>query len=138
MGKGKICAVTAISDQTLPVNHKQQSYKCETETYLDDPYEGELLTYFLQFFTNLSKKDKQTLWEYKRPKLEKAEYNKSGVGPITVRKGMYYLKPPCLFILIKLPKVSGFPVMRFGTSSSCHIMMSKSFGKLSKNSRMFA
>ncbi|CAF3446079.1 unnamed protein product [Fusarium graminearum] len=90
MGKGKVCAVTAISDQTLPVNHKQQSYKCETETYLDDPYEGELLTYFLQFFTNLSKKDKQTLWEYKRPKLEKAEYNKSGVGPITVRKGFWF------------------------------------------------
>uniref|UniRef100_A0A0D2YAC5 Endo-beta-1,2-glucanase SGL domain-containing protein n=1 Tax=Fusarium oxysporum (strain Fo5176) TaxID=660025 RepID=A0A0D2YAC5_FUSOF len=87
IGKGKVCAVTAIGDQTLPVNDKKQSYKCESETYLDDPYEGELLTYFFQFFTDLSTKDKQTLWEYKRAKLEKAEYNKGGVGPITVRKG---------------------------------------------------
>lgn len=87
IGKGKVCAVTAIGDQTLQVNDKKQSYKCETETYLDDPYEGELLTYFFQFFTNLSKKDKQALWEYKRPKLEKTMYNKGGVGPITVRKG---------------------------------------------------
>ncbi|EWY82271.1 hypothetical protein FOYG_14381 [Fusarium oxysporum NRRL 32931] len=90
IGKGKVCAVTAIGDQTLPVNDKKQSYKCESETYLDDPYEGELLTYFFQFFTDLSMKDKQTLWEYKRAKLEKAEYNKGGVGPITVRKGFWF------------------------------------------------
>ncbi|EWG53954.1 hypothetical protein FVEG_12278 [Fusarium verticillioides 7600] len=90
IGEGKVCAVTAIGDQTLPVNDKKQSYKCESETYLDDPYEGELLTYFFQFFTDLSKKDKQTLWEYKRAKLEKAEYNKGGVGPITVRKGFWF------------------------------------------------
>ncbi|KAJ3533712.1 hypothetical protein NM208_g7860 [Fusarium decemcellulare] len=90
IGKGKVCAVTAIADQTLPINHAKQSYKCETETYLDDPYEGELLTYFFQFFTKLSKQDKQKLWEYKRPKLEKAEYSKGGVGPITVRKGFWF------------------------------------------------
>lgn len=48
------------------------------------------MTYFFQFFTDLSTKDKQTLWEYKRAKLEKAEYNKGGVGPITVRKGFWF------------------------------------------------
>lgn len=87
IGKGRVCAVTAIADQTLPVNHPKQSYKCETDTYLDDPYEGELFTYFLQFFSRLSKPDKKKLWEYKRHKLEKTEYSKGGVGPITVRKG---------------------------------------------------
>lgn len=88
IGKGRVCAVTEIADQTLPVNHPKQSYKCETETYLDDPYEGELFTYFLQFFSKLSKADKKKLWEYKRPKLEKTEYSQGGVGPITVRKGL--------------------------------------------------
>ena len=88
IGKGRVCAVTEIADQTLPVDHPKQSYRCETETYLDDPYEGELFTYFLQFFSKLSKADKKKLWEYKRPKLEKTEYSQGGVGPITVRKGL--------------------------------------------------
>ncbi|KAM5380058.1 hypothetical protein ACJZ2D_003705 [Fusarium nematophilum] len=90
IGNGKVCAVTEIADQTLPIGHSKQSYKCETETYLDDPYEGELLTYFLQFFGGLSNKDKKKLWEYKRAKLEKTEYSKGGVGPITVRKGFWF------------------------------------------------
>lgn len=88
IGKGRVCAVTEIADQTLPVHHPKQSYKCETATYLDDPYEGELFTYFLEFFADMSDKDKKKLWEYKRAKLQKAEYNKGGVGPITVRKGL--------------------------------------------------
>ncbi|KAF7552641.1 hypothetical protein G7Z17_g4164 [Cylindrodendrum hubeiense] len=90
IGDGKVCAVTAIADQTLPIDDSKQSYKCETATYLDDPYEGELLTYFLQFFGDLSKKEKKKLWEYKRPKLESDEYNLGGVGPITVRKGYWF------------------------------------------------
>ncbi|CAM1502473.1 Fc.00g044570.m01.CDS01 [Cosmosporella sp. VM-42] len=90
MGEGRVCAVTEMKDQALPVNHPDQTYKCQTKTYLDDPYEGELLTYFLQFFGDLTDAEKQRLWEYKRPKLEKAEYNKGGVGPITVRKGFWF------------------------------------------------
>ncbi|RSL90311.1 hypothetical protein CEP51_000748 [Fusarium floridanum] len=90
IGKGRVCAVTEIGDQTLPVNDPKQTYKCETETYLDDPYEGELFTYFLQFFSKLSKADKKKLWEYKRPKLEKTEYSQGAVGPITVRKGFWF------------------------------------------------
>lgn len=87
IGKGKVCAVTEMKNQSLPVNHPSQTYKCETKTYLDDPYEGELLTYFLQFFSDLSDANKKKLWEYKRPKLESDEYDLGGVGPITVRKG---------------------------------------------------
>ncbi|KAH6888458.1 hypothetical protein B0T10DRAFT_514173 [Thelonectria olida] len=89
-GGGKVCAVTEMADQTLPVNHPDQTYKCETATYLDDPYEGELLTYFLQFFGDISAKEKKKLWEYKRAKLESDEYNMGGVGPITVRKGFWF------------------------------------------------
>ncbi|KPM42166.1 hypothetical protein AK830_g4372 [Neonectria ditissima] len=90
IGDGKVCAVTEMADQTLPVYAAKQSYKCQTATYLDDPYEGELLTYFLQFFGDLSKKEKKKLWEYKRPKLESDEYDMGGVGPITVRKGFWF------------------------------------------------
>ncbi|KAF4975734.1 hypothetical protein FZEAL_7510 [Fusarium zealandicum] len=90
IGQGRVCAVTEIANQTLDITHPKQSYSCETATYLDDPYEGELLTYFLQFFGRLSSKDKRTLWEYKRPKLEKTEYSKGGIGPITVRKGFWF------------------------------------------------
>jgi len=87
IGKGRVCAVTAIGDQSLPVWHSNQTYDCESEFYLDDPYEGETFTYFLEFFGKMPKKDKHKLWEYKRAKLEKAEYNQGGIGPITVRKG---------------------------------------------------
>lgn len=86
-GNGKVCSVTAIADQTLPTNHADQSYKCETATYLDDPYEGELLSYFLHFFGDLSAAEKKKIWKFKRAKLESDEYNMGGVGPITVRKG---------------------------------------------------
>lgn len=87
IGEGRVCAVTEMKNQSLPLTHPDQTYKCQTATYLDDPYEGELLTYFLQFFSDLSDEDKEKLWEYKRPKLESDEYNLGGVGPITVRKG---------------------------------------------------
>lgn len=91
MGQGKVCAVTEMKNQSWPVHHPKQSYKCETPTYLDDPFEGELFTYFLHFFGDLSEADKDVLWEYKRPKLESVEYEEGGIGPITVRKGLYYL-----------------------------------------------
>jgi hypothetical protein len=43
----------------------------------------------LYFFGGLSKKDKDVLWKFKRPQLVSVEYNKGGVGPITVQKGKY-------------------------------------------------
>jgi hypothetical protein len=54
---------------------------------LNDPYEGELFTWWLYFFGGLSQKDKDLLWEVKRPQLVSVEYNMGGVGPITVQKG---------------------------------------------------
>lgn len=87
MGDGHVCAVTKISDQTLPVNDHKQTYSCESPAYLDDPYEGELFTYFIQFFSKLSKQEKAKLWTAKRAKLVSVDYEMDGVGPITVEQG---------------------------------------------------
>ncbi|KAH7041217.1 putative GPI anchored protein [Microdochium trichocladiopsis] len=92
-GDGKVCAVVAIKDQSLPLDHPDQSYSCESPTsLLDDPYEGETLAYFLQLYTDLPAKEKDAIWTYKRSagKLAKVEYSQGGVGPITVRKGFWF------------------------------------------------
>ncbi|KAM3552827.1 hypothetical protein ARSEF4850_007199 [Beauveria asiatica] len=86
-GDGHVCAVTKIGDQKLPVNDPRQSYMCESPAYLDDPYEGELFTYFIEFFSGLSQDEKKKLWTAKRAKLVSVEYNMGGVGPITVEQG---------------------------------------------------
>ncbi|KAK3181672.1 hypothetical protein K4F52_007050 [Lecanicillium sp. MT-2017a] len=90
IGDGHVCAVTKIADQTLPINDPEQSYECETPTYLDDPYEGELFTYFIHLFGKLSKEEKEKLWEVKREKLVSVEYEMGGVGPITVEQGFWF------------------------------------------------
>ena len=87
-GNGAVCAVTDIKNQSLHVNDPQQSYACEGSGTLDDPYEGELFTWWLYFFGGISQEDKNLLWKVKRPQLVSVEYNIGGVGPITVQKGI--------------------------------------------------
>lgn len=88
-GDGVVCAVTEIGNQSLPVDHPDQSYKCEGEGRLNDPYEGELVPYFFHLFGDLSDEEKDALWEVKRPQLVKDEYEMGGVGPITVERGRH-------------------------------------------------
>lgn len=80
--------MTDIYNQSYPVDDPLQTYKCEGTGTLNDPYEGELFTFWLQFFGGLSNEDRQLLWEVKRPQLVSVEYQQGGVGPITVQKGM--------------------------------------------------
>jgi hypothetical protein len=87
-GAGKVCAVVDIKNQTLPVHHPEQTYTCEGSSYLDDPYEGELFTWWLQFFGGLSEAEIEALWEYKRAKLVSVDYHMGKFGPITVQKGI--------------------------------------------------
>lgn len=82
-----MCSVTDIKNQSLEVHDPRQSYACEGTGTINDPYEGELFTWWLYFYGGLSAKDKSLLWEVKRPQLVNAEYNMGGVGPITVQKG---------------------------------------------------
>lgn len=49
-GTGHVCAVTAIGNQSTPMGAPNQSYGCEGSQTLNDPYEGELFTWWLYFF----------------------------------------------------------------------------------------
>lgn len=88
-GNGHVCAVTDIKNQSLPVDHPDQTYTCEGSGRLDDPYEGELFTFWLQFFAGLTDEDVKQLWQVKRQKLVSVDYNMGNVGPITVQKGLF-------------------------------------------------
>ena len=90
-GNGNVCTVMDLTNQSWPIDHPKQTYTCETNATLDDPYEGELFTWWLYFYSDLSKQDKELLWEVKRAKLVNVEYNKGGVGPITVQEGSDFL-----------------------------------------------
>lgn len=79
--------MTNIGNQTWQVNDPAQIYACQGDSYLDDPYEGELFTYFLQFFADLTPEEKEQLWVFKRPQLVRVDYDMGGVGPVTVQQG---------------------------------------------------
>lgn len=94
--------MTKIADQTLPIDHPNQKYQCETPNYLDDPYEGELFTYFIQLFSKLSDAEKSKLWVAKRAKLVSVEYTMYKAGPITVEQG-YWFSAHELWKTLELP-----------------------------------
>ncbi|KAG5950484.1 hypothetical protein E4U53_004966, partial [Claviceps sorghi] len=89
-GDGRVCAVTELKDQTRPLKDPEQRYTCEGTSRLDDPYEGELFTHFLNSFGGLSRKEKKALWQAKRAKLVESVYNMGGYGPITVQEGYWF------------------------------------------------
>ena len=86
-GNGVVCAVTDIGNQSYQVYDPRQNYTCQGSGTLNDPYEGELFTWWLYFFGGLSANDKSLLWEVKRPQLVNVEYLLDVQGPITVQKG---------------------------------------------------
>jgi hypothetical protein len=94
-GNGNVCAVTDIGNQSFQVHDPRQNYTCEGSGTLNDPYEGELFTWWLYFFGGLSNKDKALLWQVKRPQLVNVEYTLDPAGPITVQKGITKASP-CL------------------------------------------
>jgi hypothetical protein len=112
-GTGHICSVVDLN-QTVSPTSPSQNYTCEpgdTGT-LNDPYEGELFTWWLYFYGNLSRCDRNALWTYKRPQLQAINYTGSivntsfsyslptnyselpvisrQVGPITVQKAFWF------------------------------------------------
>lgn len=89
-GGGNVCSVTDLN-QSLPVDDPNQSYKCEGTGTLDDPYEGELFTWWLDFYGGLNDTDRELLWEVKRPQLVRVNYQKEGFPNITVQKGISFL-----------------------------------------------
>ena len=83
---GVVCAVTTIGNQSLHPLSPSQSYQCEGTGVLNDPYEGELFTWWLYFFSNLSTSEKEALWTVQRPQLVSVDYEMKGFGPVTVQK----------------------------------------------------
>lgn len=88
-GNGTVCAVTTLN-QSLAVNDPKQSYKCEGNATLNDPYEGELFAWWLYFFGNLSRTEQEAIWVVKRPQLVRVDYNSTRYPPITVQKGFWF------------------------------------------------
>lgn len=78
-GSGRVCAVVGVN-QTLPPTDQEQNYTCEGTEYLDDPYGGELFTWWLYFFGSLSASCKEQLWLVKRPQLRAINYTGSIVN----------------------------------------------------------
>ncbi|KHO01631.1 uncharacterized protein MAM_00632 [Metarhizium album ARSEF 1941] len=101
-GDGHVRAVASINDQFLPLTDPKQGYQCEGTNYLDDPYEGELFTRFLNAFGGLHQRDRDALWQAKRAKLRSVEYRVGGVGPITVEQG-YWFSSHELWKVLELP-----------------------------------
>lgn len=57
--------------------------------YLDDPYEGELMVWLLEFFGTLDKNEIDSIWKLKRGKLQSVEYP-TPMGPITCQRGWWF------------------------------------------------
>lgn len=113
LGNGGVCAVTRLNQSQAP-NSPNQNYTCEggDTSVLNDPYEGELFTWWLYFFGGLGQPDQGALWTAKRPQLRAVNYtgsivnttfnvytltNYSGlavqppaVAPITVQEGFWF------------------------------------------------
>lgn len=110
-----MCAVVDIKNQTLPVHHPDQTYVCEGDGLLDDPFEGELFTWWLQFFGGLSEADIEGLWESKRAQLVSVDYHMGNVGPITVQKGeMPWIKRAMMTPVLIIEQDIGSPATRLG------------------------
>lgn len=108
-GDGHVCAVTSIGNQSLPISDPKQTYKCESPSYLDDPYEGELFTNFIHLFSDLAQSEKNKILEVKKKKLVATEYSVGDVGPITVEQGEFLVGvEPIWRQLIKLFRILVF------------------------------
>lgn len=109
---GSICAVSTLDPTVSPVA-PSQNYTCEDNTkLLNDPYEGELMTWFLYFCGAMNVTEGDAVWQVKRPQLQAVNYTGSIVDtpltqggainstgnsingrhlvPITTQKGLYF------------------------------------------------
>jgi hypothetical protein len=90
-GGGRVRAVTHITNTSaapFPGNYKLQD--CSENCYLDDPYEGELFTFFLDLYGQWENDtERELLWMNKRNKLQSVDYS-TPFGSITVQRGWWF------------------------------------------------
>jgi len=91
-GIGRVRAVASIRNVTS-IPSKENYYtppQCGDPCYLDDPYEGELMIFFMDLLGKWeNEKERDLMWEFKRGKLQSVTYN-SRNGPITVQRGWWF------------------------------------------------
>jgi hypothetical protein len=87
-GQGHIRGVTHIIDvhATPTAANYELARPCGDPCFLDDPYEGELMAFFMDLYgTWPNPADRDAIWPYKMKKLQSVEYN-TPQGPITVAR----------------------------------------------------
>ncbi|KAF2111752.1 putative GPI anchored protein [Lophiotrema nucula] len=91
-GTGRVCAVTTIGNQSEAIGSPSQSYTCEGNNTLNDPYEGELFAWWLYLFSpHLTPSEKEELWVVKRPQLVAVDWHSNtSLGDVTVQKGYWF------------------------------------------------
>ena len=95
-GEGKVRAVAKIFDNKKSVDqntYTNRQTNCDQPTsvcYLDDPYEGELFTFMLYFYSPWNdSQEREKLWSVKSAKLQSAEFT-IDQGTLTVQKGWWF------------------------------------------------
>jgi len=91
-GNGYIRAVTTIANVTAPPSVNQYSDQCTSNCYLDDPYEGELMAFFMDLFGEWENPiDRELIWVNKRKKLQPVDYWVQQMhANITVQRGFWF------------------------------------------------
>ena len=86
--------IVQMFNESLMIN--PNNYFTAGTCLLDDPYEGELMTYFMDLYApwtlfNYPINERDRLWAYKRARLVRAEYNTSTTpSQVTVQKGFWF------------------------------------------------
>ncbi|KAK4688414.1 hypothetical protein P7C73_g1696, partial [Tremellales sp. Uapishka_1] len=82
LGDGNVCTVINLN-QSVPLGSPAHNLSCPltAQPYLNDPFEGELFTWFLYLYSPvLNDTDRDQLWVQKRPQLIATEYSGSVVN----------------------------------------------------------
>lgn len=87
-GRGLIRAEARILD-TIAVPIAQNYVNNVDNYYLDDPYEGELMAFFITLFSTLGKENTRLLWQRKQKNLLEVKYETPG-GNLAVVRGHWY------------------------------------------------
>lgn len=83
----KVRSVAAIANTNAPPS--EANYSNASPQFLDDPYEGELMVFFMTLFGRLEDNVATRIWDDKRKRMTRVEYS-SPKGNITVEKGWWY------------------------------------------------
>lgn len=87
-GEGKIRCVTIIKDPYA--DPTPENYYTEGSCYLDDPYEGELMDFFMDMYVDWENEtEREMIWLRKRSKLQAVDYV-TPRGNITCQRGWWF------------------------------------------------